>query len=297
MSLSMAMGSWDEEPVQFQHTVMKKNRNRQTPTFANINLLGKCNADCYFCLGKDIKDELARAGDFNHVPFAEWKNFGTFLADCEDAKIRNLYITGQNTDALLYDHLFSLIHYLQDIRGFNVGVRTNGFRAKGMIDTLNLCKRSVGYSIHSLKSCHQMQVMGNKFVPDWDWILRHTIRPRVAIVVTKHTFDEFFDIVKFVSKYPNVRYVQARRVSTDTRYDLLKEDIDTYEVLFRFVEKNYTKVGTFYDAEIFDIEGVHVTFWRTVETSVNSWNYFVDGTVSKEYFIVEGYLKNQVKPS
>ena len=35
-----------------------KNRNRQVPTFANINLLGKCNADCYFCLGKDIKSEV-----------------------------------------------------------------------------------------------------------------------------------------------------------------------------------------------------------------------------------------------
>lgn len=31
--------------------------------------------------------------------------------------------------------------------------------------------------------------------------------------------------------------------------------------------------------------------WRTVETSVNSINYFTDGTISDEYFIVEGYLK------
>lgn len=24
------------------------NTNREAPTFANINMLGKCNADCYF---------------------------------------------------------------------------------------------------------------------------------------------------------------------------------------------------------------------------------------------------------
>lgn len=31
-----------------------KNRNRQSPVFANINLQGPCNYKCYFCLGNDI---------------------------------------------------------------------------------------------------------------------------------------------------------------------------------------------------------------------------------------------------
>ena len=35
-----------------------KNRNRKEYSFANINLLGNCNANCYFCLGKDIQEEL-----------------------------------------------------------------------------------------------------------------------------------------------------------------------------------------------------------------------------------------------
>ena len=44
--------------------MINKNRNRGKFTFANINLLGKCNADCYFCLGKDIADELRKSGGF-----------------------------------------------------------------------------------------------------------------------------------------------------------------------------------------------------------------------------------------
>ena len=36
-----------------------KNREREAPSFANINLLGKCNIRCYFCLGRDIEAELA----------------------------------------------------------------------------------------------------------------------------------------------------------------------------------------------------------------------------------------------
>jgi hypothetical protein len=31
--------------------------------------------------------------------------------------------------------------------------------------------------------------------------------------------------------------------------------------------------------------------WRTVGTSVNSLNYFTDGTLSGEYFVIEGYSK------
>jgi hypothetical protein len=41
-----------------------------------------------------------------------------------------------------------------------------------------------------------------------------------------------------------------------------------------------------------DIYGKQVNFWRTVETSVNSINYFTDGTISDNYFVVEGYVKN-----
>ena len=47
-------------------------------------------------------------------------------------------------------------------------------------------------------------------------------------------------------------------------------------------------------AEIFNVYGKDVSFWSTVETSVNSLNYFTDGVCSDEYFIVEGYLKNKV---
>jgi hypothetical protein len=29
-------------------------------SFANINLIGRCNEGCYFCLGKDIESELSK---------------------------------------------------------------------------------------------------------------------------------------------------------------------------------------------------------------------------------------------
>ena len=40
---------------------------------------------------------------------------------------------------------------------------------------------------------------------------------------------EFFDIVKYLSNFPNVKYIQVRRISTDTRLELLQPDIDAIQ--------------------------------------------------------------------
>ena len=58
------------------------------------------------------------------------------------------------------------------------------------------------------------------------------------------------------------------------------------------ITKENEMTGKFYLAEQYNLYGKEVNFWRTVETTCNSLNYFTDGTCSSEYFIVEGYLKN-----
>jgi len=51
-----------------------KNRTRDKYTFANINLLGKCNVDCFFCLGKDIEQLLSQQSQMKDH-FSNWKRF------------------------------------------------------------------------------------------------------------------------------------------------------------------------------------------------------------------------------
>ena len=75
---------------------------------------------------------------------------------------------------------------------------------------------------------------------------------------------------------------------------ILKLDRDLFEEIKVKFSQFYKKVGEFNMAEIFNVYGKDVSFWSTVETSVNSLNYFTDGVCSDEYFIVEGYLKNKV---
>lgn len=102
--------------------MIEKQRNREKYTFANINLLGKCNANCYFCLGKDI-DEILSLQNQTQVHFSEWKNFERFLKVCKENNIKKLYITGQNTDSLVYKYFEELVEYLKN-EGFLVGIRT-----------------------------------------------------------------------------------------------------------------------------------------------------------------------------
>lgn len=271
--------------------IFDKNRNREKFSFANINLLGKCNVDCYFCLGKDIGELLSKHNQLNEY-FINWKNFVPFLEKCKQENVNKLYITGQNTDALCYKYLYSLISYLKS-SGFNVGIRTNGYNYDKHKAAINLCDLNVGYSIHTLNCSTNHTIMGRFDIPRWDKILTETENCRVSIVVNRHNIDEFTDLVEWVSQFPNVKYIQARRVSTDTRQEELKLDADLYEGLYEnFIKRRFDKIRDFYGAEEYDMYGKPVCFWRTVKTSANSLNYFTDGTISDQYFIVEGYLQN-----
>jgi len=270
---------------------IKKNRNRKAPTFANINLLGQCNANCYFCLGKDICNELAGKNQLD-VPWTQWKNFNEFLSECAKNGITKLYLTGQTADGLQYksEHLRSLLIHLQHY-GFTVGVRTNGYLAQEKMCLIDLMQDEIGYSIHSLNPETNKKIMGRSDIPDWDYIIpRSGDNVRVSIVLNRYNVVEFDELVKYISKFDNVKYIHVRRISTDTRQEELQQDIDLYESFYTEFIKTHKKIADFYSAEVFNIYGKEVNFWRTVETSVNSFNYFTDGTLSKEYFIVEGYL-------
>lgn len=267
-----------------------KNRNRQNYSFANINLLGKCNVDCFFCLGKDIEKELSKHNQLNKH-FSGWKNFNEFIEICKNNNIEKIYLTGQNTDALMYKYFEELRDFIQS-EEFLFGIRTNGYLLDSKIREVNKCNNTIGVSIHTLNESNNHKIMNKMFIPDWKTILPKINNCRVSIVVNRYNQYEFLDIVKFVSNFPNVKYIQARRISTDTRYDELRPDIEAYENLYNHIKSNFIQTGEYYLAQQFYIYGKEVDFWRTVETSVNSINYFTDGTLSDEYFVVEGYLKS-----
>ena len=270
-----------------------KNRNREKYTFANINLLGKCNADCFFCLGKDIQQLLDGKNQLN-THFSEWLDFDKFISMCDKERIKKLYITGQTADGLQYKYLEELVDFLQEL-GFLVGVRTNGYLALKKLDVINKMKEEIGYSIHTLDPFINKKIMGIDRLPDWDSIIPLSgNNVRVAIVINRFNVAEIYEIMDYISTFPNVRYIQLRRVSTDTREEFLERDIKCFEEFYNSFILDNEKIGEFSLAPIYKYKGKDVLFWRTVETCTNSLNYFTDGTCSDLYFIIEGYRKYHI---
>ena len=274
-----------------------KNRKRDKYTFANINLLGKCNANCYFCLGKDIPELLNKHNQI-HTHFSQWKNFEKFLNQCKLNNINKLYLTGQNTDALCYDFFEELVIFLKS-KGFKVGIRTNGYLIERNINAIRNLNDEIGLSIHTLNADTNLKIMGINKIVNWVNIIPkiktedNTVR--VAIVINRYNKDEIIPLIAYLSQFKEIQYIQARRISTDTRYEELKEDIKVYENLYQSVIKTFPVYDNFYKAQRVNMFGKEVCWWRTVETTANSLNYFTDGTISDNYFVVEGYLDNYKK--
>lgn len=273
---------------------MAKNYNREQVSFANINLLGNCNADCFFCLGKD--NTLIHGKNQLNIHFAKWKNFGNFLDICEQNNIKKIYITGQTADGLQYKYLDYLVRFLQDDNGFEVGLRSNGYLALDKMDVIKEMNGGIGFTINSLYPVLNKQIMKKDYLPDWDQIIpKSGENVRISIVVNCYNFYEIEEIIEYLSKFPNVRYIQLRRVSVDHRVDEYKVDQEYYDDLLNKFDKNWKEIAPLWNAPRFYVHGKEVVFWATVETTVNSFNYFTDGVISDEYFIVEGYEKNYEK--
>lgn len=272
-----------------------KNRNRESPTFANINLQGPCNYQCYFCLGKDIRHGTCK--NYLQTHFKEWKNFEKYLEKCRNANIQKIYLTGQNTDPLLYKYLSELIQYLKK-SGFKVGIRTNGLLSLERMKEINQINDEIGLSIHSLNPDTNEKITGIRKIADWNNIISKIEVPiRISIVITRYNKDEIMNIIQYFSIFDKIKYIQLRCISTDERYEELKEDIACFEDLSNEIQENYPLLKKFYTSSIYEIYGKEVSLWKTVQTTINSFNYFTDGIISENYFVVEGYKQSKEEES
>ena len=267
----------------------EKNWDRSAASFANINVLGKCNADCYFCLGKDIDPIFSNQNQMRDH-FSTWAKFDEFLDICKRRNIPNIYLTGQNTDALMYRYLPEILDYVQE-RGFKMGLRTNGFLAHKKMEAIDKCIANPGFSIHTRDFDTQQLMMGKSPMPDWEKILTEVDHCRVSIVASRYNIAEIPKMLEWLGKFPSVQYVQVRRICTDSREDYLIEDARCFDTLLEEVAMTATQVGEFYAAPVYAIAGKEVCFWQTVKTDIDSVNYFTDGTITDEYFVIEGYMR------
>ncbi len=278
-----------------------KNRVRELPSFANINLMGKCNLKCFFCIGNELKQIAERVGkNINKVSqldlhFKEWRNFLPFLEQTKNEGIEKLYLTGMDTDPAIYKYLLELVEYLKSM-GFKVGIRTNGYyQTEDMDKVLSAFNDEISYSIHSFKPEINKKIIGTERMPDWEKIIPASgDNVRIATVVTRYNKDDVLDTIHELSKYPNVKYIQLRAICADINKEQYEEDIKAFEDLLQEIDSKFPKVDMFKGYPIYEIYGKRVSLWHALKVTINSNNYFTDGTITNSYFVTEGYSKSNL---
>ena len=79
--------------------------NKFEHVFANIHLSGPCNRSCYFCIGQHMMD-LDPENNLDTWPLL---GLDKFVERCNERSITDVFVTGTNTDPMLYKHTAQLV--------------------------------------------------------------------------------------------------------------------------------------------------------------------------------------------
>ena len=262
--------------------------------YGEILFIGKCNLKCFYCLGNEMKKLKATAEYMKQEHYLKWKGFNKFLSELKGNNVNKIYFSSTCTEPLLYEYIDELTDYLLSL-GFKVGIRTNGVYAKQNIKTLLKLNSEISISINSLNKETNKMICGVSYELDLDYILKrfeeYGKKIRLAIVVNRYNKDEILDIIKTVSKYKSVEYVQLRKVYKYYKDDKFDIDMDKYDELIGELDLEFKENGNYYESKIYDVYGVNISLWNNVfmQSSVKSLNYFTDGRMSGDNLLVRIY--------
>jgi molybdenum cofactor biosynthesis enzyme MoaA len=270
--------------------------------YCNINIIGPCNYGCYYCIGKELNEQVCGVNHLS-VHWNNWPNFDRFLDTIQADGVEQVFLTGLNTDPLLYQYPDSLVEHLQG-RGLYVGLRTNGLLAYPHRALINRCTApeggvAVAYSMtNPIDPIYHKRITRTEAAPDWGQIFQMTKVPyRVGLVLSEYNARHFWDILGMIQAKGSPAYVVVCKVSAIER--TFQADWDAFDTLLSQIRKKHYPVEEYGGSETFllrhyeNLPPVRVNFWEKSTSERRSWNYYTDGVFSDEYMIIEGYLKGQ----
>lgn len=252
--------------------------------YGEILFVGKCNFNCFYCLGHEMHPSVIE--DTFNVHFSKWRYFEKWLNYLHNNNVKTMYLSSTNSEPLLYKYIDELIDYLQN-DGFDVGIRTNGSLN---VECCNKCKEEISLSLQSLNIDTFYKITGVPlkfdFLENLSKIQSNNIR--VSIVVNRYNYLEVEDMLNILKNY-NLQYVQLRKC-----YKYYDEDIAPDIKAFEYVKeklKAYKVKGNFHESIIYDVNNLPVSVWETVfeKSSISSSNYWTNGIITDNNLLVEGY--------
>lgn len=243
--------------------------------FGNIHLSGPCNRACYFCIGQ----HMMALDPLNNLDVWPMVNLPRFIADCRANNVREVNLTGSNTDPLLYQHHAELCATLRaELPDCKLGLRTNGALAAQRPDVWRLYDKA-SVSVTSLNPELYRATMGQGEPPNIAAIL--ALKPEMPVKVNVVLCPETVtggDITRTLDVLADagVRVVNLREPYGQPHIGTPLEN----------------PIGERLGMPRYDWRGMDVTYWDVHYVEVESVNLYANGVVSETYPITRGHAPN-----
>lgn len=240
--------------------------------FGNIHLSGPCNRSCYFCIGQHMM-ALDSYDNLDSWPLAGLEDFAE---KCKARGVREVNLTGTNTDPLLYGHIPALAEWLRAaIPGVELGIRTNGALAERYPWRWRRFDKA-SISITSLDPVKYRQTMGSGHPPDVRalvWLDR-AMDVKANVVLCRETVGE--------DLHATVRGLVAAGIK---RINLREPYGQPHAGNPYRRPPDMQRLGM----PIYIVGGAEVCYWDVHHVEVESVNLYASGRVSETYPITRGH--------
>lgn len=240
--------------------------------FGNIHLSGPCNRACYFCIGQHMM-ALDALNNLDTWPMPGWDDF---VSECDTRGVREVYLTGSNTDPALYRHAPRLI---ESVRTFadRVGVRINGAHVMdwfGLLDQISVSVTSFDSDLYRL-------TMGRGAPPSIQalWTVAPDADIWANVVLCPETVRTG-DVIRTLARLRDEGVTKAN----------LREPYGQPHVGDPLAEWGH-QTGRLYGNPQYDFHGLEVTYWDVHYTAVSSVNLYASGRVSTDYPVTKGHAE------
>ncbi len=220
-----------------------------------------------------------------------------FISDCNERGVKEVFVTGTNTDPLLYKHTYELTHKLRSelkTKDVKIGIRTNGA-------LWNSHNPMYLYDCGSITICsfdkwiYNKMMGGVSYPPDIASIVytcRESFRweepPKVNVVLGPEncglTLRASGDILNTIFR---CNYAGVKRINLREPYG--QPFVGNPLTLF-----DHLRIDDVYGMPTYDFCGTHVTYWDVHYCEVESVNLYANGRVSHDYPITRGHSDDGV---
>ncbi len=244
--------------------------------FANILFSGPCNLRCPYCIGHNQKLQ-AMPENLSQFPLAGLDEFVTQL---NRHGVRQISLSGTNTDPQLYQHESKLLDYLRvRIPDVKISLHTNGQLALGKIAVFNHYDRAA-ISFPSFESETYRQMTGSTHILDLASLVNAAAIPlKISTIVTEHNIEELSRILEGCGELGITRMVLRKLYGETREWNLFA---------------GHQPVRYFGGNPVYELDGMEVTLWDFSASTVQCLNLFSDGSISPEYELTKQHNRSKL---